>query len=391
MDEIEVKVHSYGPGRCLALVWIDPVTGKKNAKSSGTKDAKEAERAAAVLEAELNSGQYQRPSRLPWADFRRKYLEEKMPGLAPRSSDAVCSAFNHLERVLNPDRLVKLTTPTLTRFQAKLRKEGMKDTTIATHLRQIKAALSWAVLQGLLKSMPKIELPKRAKGQRLMRGRPVVAEEFDRMIAQAPKIRPHDSAAWVHYLEGLWFSGLRLGESVRLSWDEDAPFFVDLSGRRPVFRIYGEAQKSGRDELLPMTPDFAEWLAQTPEAERTGRVFNLSGLQTSEPLAAQWAGRIVSKIGRAAGIIVNKAEGKFASAHDLRRSFGTRWAPKVKPATLQLLMRHSSIETTLRYYVAQDAADVGDELWTAWGGNTPNPGNTFGNTRPNTTSYSGNG
>jgi len=32
-------------------------------------------------------------------------------------------------------------------------------------------------------------------------------------------------------------------------------------------------------------------------------------------------------------------------------------------ATLRLLMRHSSIETTLRYYVAQDADDVARELW----------------------------
>lgn len=62
-------------------------------------------------------------------------------------------------------------------------------------------------------------------------------------------------------------------------------------------------------------------------------------------------------------MIVNKADKKSASAHDLRRAFGNRWASRVKPATLQLLMRHSSIETTLLYYVAQDADDVGDELW----------------------------
>jgi integrase len=73
--------------------------------------------------------------------------------------------------------------------------------------------------------------------------------------------------------------------------------------------------------------------------------------------------RIISDIGRKAGVVVNKAENKFATAHDLRRSFGTRWASRVKPATLQLLMRHQSIETTLKYYVEQDADDVADELW----------------------------
>jgi integrase len=78
------------------------------------------------------------------------------------------------------------------------------------------------------------------------------------------------------------------------------------------------------------------------------------------------AGRVISEIGKKAGILVNKADGKFASAHDLRRSFGTRWASRVKPATLQLLMRHKSIETTMKYYVCQDSDDVADELWASY-------------------------
>jgi integrase len=84
---------------------------------------------------------------------------------------------------------------------------------------------------------------------------------------------------------------------------------------------------------------------------------------------------VVSEIGELAGVKVrNDADGtvKFASAHDLRRSFATRWAPKVKPATLQLLMRHSNIETTLRYYVDQDADDVAGELWGAFGNTSGN-------------------
>jgi len=66
-------------------------------------------------------------------------------------------------------------------------------------------------------------------------------------------------------------------------------------------------------------------------------------------------------------VVVNKAEGKFASAHDLRRTFGTRWARRVMPATLQLLMRHQSIETTMKYYVDLDADELGDDLWKQFG------------------------
>lgn len=62
-------------------------------------------------------------------------------------------------------------------------------------------------------------------------------------------------------------------------------------------------------------------------------------------------------------VVVNKQNSKFASAHDFRRAFGTRWASGVKPATLQLLMRHESIETTLKFYVAQSTDDVASQLW----------------------------
>ena len=46
---------------------------------------------------------------------------------------------------------------------------------------------------------------------------------------------------------------------------------------------------------------------------------------------------------------------KYASAHDMRRSFGERWASRVMPQVLMELMRHESIDTTLRYYVGRNA------------------------------------
>ena len=90
---------------------------------------------------------------------------------------------------------------------------------------------------------------------------------------------------------------------------------------------------------------------------------------------------MISRIGKKAGVVVNKADGKFASAHDLRRSFGTRWAKRVMPAVLKRLMRHAAIQTTMSFYVDLDAAEVADQLWASYG-NTPAAGNTLGNTGP---------
>jgi hypothetical protein len=59
----------------------------------------------------------------------------------------------------------------------------------------------------------------------------------------------------------------------------------------------------------------------------------------------------------------------------------TRWAKRLLPAVLQRLMRHASIQMSMAYYVALEAADVADSLWSAWGASdagTLDSGNTFG-------------
>lgn len=67
---------------------------------------------------------------------------------------------------------------------------------------------------------------------------------------------------------------------------------------------------------------------------------------------------------------------KYASAHDRRRSFGERWSSRVMPPVLMELMRHESIETTMKFYVGRNAQTTADVLWAA---HEP-AGNTFGNT-----------
>ena len=76
--------------------------------------------------------------------------------------------------------------------------------------------------------------------------------------------------------------------------------------------------------------------------------------------------KMLSEIGEASGIVVDEKSGKFASAHDLRRSFGERWMSRVMPAVLQKLMRHASIETTLKYYAAGQTDEMSKVVWGAF-------------------------
>ena len=93
-------------------------------------------------------------------------------------------------------------------------------------------------------------------------------------------------------LNGLWLSGLRLDESIQLSWEIDDSFTIDLSGRHPRFRIYAEAEKGRQDRLLPMTPDFAEFVLRTPVGERSGPVFKLAGARPGQQMTSASAGRV---------------------------------------------------------------------------------------------------
>jgi integrase len=358
---IKVKIIKPKRGN-LVLRWTSPENGRVCETSARTLDRREAERKAGQLQADLDHGRHVKPSHLLWSDFRNRYEHEKMTTFARGKNGPGQSALNHFQRVINPKYLANATATTISHFQAQLRGAGMKDTTIATHLRHLRAALSWGHAMGLLPLMPRVEQPKHAKGQRLMRGRPLAAEEFERMLDAVPKVRPNDPKQWTRLLTGLWLSGLRLGEALELSWELDGRLFVDLAGKHPQLRIWAEAEKGRRDRKLPLTPDFAEWLLQTPQPQRTGIVFPIEAAH-HEQMHDKYISHTICAIGKNAAIIVNKEAGKYASAHDLRRSFGTRWAKRVMPAVLQKLMRHSAIETTLRYYADIDADELAADLW----------------------------
>jgi integrase len=262
-----------------------------------------------------------------------------------------------------------ITGDRLSYYVAKRRKEGIAESTISTNLGHLRAALGYAFEWGYLAKLPELPRQQRAKASKMMKGRPITGEEFDRMLAATtPVVGPDAAPSWERLLRGLWLSGLRLTESLTMSWDEvPGVIVIDLSGRRPMFRVPAEAEKGNRDRLLPVAPEFAEFLLATPEADRTGSVFKLEYRRKGrgKAIGMEWVSAVVSRIGKRANVVVNTETGKTASAHDLRRAFGQRWAARVMPAILQQLMRHADITTTLKYYVGSDAQATADVLWEA--------------------------
>ena len=378
-DDLKVYVTRIGNRPTYCLEWRDPTTQRPRRKTTNipvsglSRDRKAAERLAGELQSQLERGTAAMPSRFTWEEFRRRYKAEVIPSLAKKTGGKLQVVFDRLEREVNPVRLRDLTEARLSHFAAALRAAEVSETTIGSYLAHLKAALNWAVRQKLLPtlpSFPKIHRSKRSNG-RPMKGRAITAEEFERMLAAVPSVVGEAAAPdWVRYLKGLWTGGLRLGESLDLWWDRPEKIYpVFPRGGRPMLRIPGELEKGHTDRLLPIAPEFALLLQETPEAERTGPVFRLEGRVGR--YGAFQVSKIVSKIGAAAGVKVyvnpkNPEKVKHASAHDLRRAFGARWAARLMPAQLMELMRHESIETTLRFYVGTDAQRTADAAWSAF-------------------------
>ena len=80
--------------------------------------------------------------------------------------------------------------------------------------------------------------------------------------------------------------------------------------------------------------------------------------------------KAVTKLSSRANVKVSEKDGKpfWASPHDFRRSFGSRWAKRVMPAVLMRLMRHRSLTTTMQYYAVNDAESVAEAAYAAISG-----------------------
>lgn len=322
---------------------------------------------------------------IPWHIVRDRYEAEALQTKRTKTKALWTSSTNSLFAFEEPDYVQDLTADYFSRYSAALLAKGRSVATLAAYLRALRAALNWAGEIYPTYTPPRIRVPKAAQK---MKGRPITLEEFERMLAATEKIVGRKRGkTWRAFLRALWASGLRLGEAMTLSWDQpDQIHIVDLDGRRPMLGIPGDRDKGKRSRLLAMAPEFAKLLRHMPSERRHGPVFRLT--LESRVVDLIVASETISAIGEAAKVRVRsrikrqkdgtqKQVVKWASAHDLRRSFGTRWAGRgLAPTKLRELMRHSDIATTMQYYVEHDASAVADELWRASGdqsGDRPRP------------------
>lgn len=349
------------------LRWTDPRSGKWRQKTVRAKSRAVAEKLAGKLAAQVDDGRLIRTRRVVWTEFKQRYLEQHVATLAEGTQGGVRTTLGYVERLLGIRSLEDLDAEKISGFLAKLREKGLAPATVNGHARNLRAALRWAVDMELLARCPKIRFARTVKGPK-MKGGHVSEADFLRTLEAVPHVVPTEAVeSWRFYLRGLWESGLRLKESLALSWDAPDRSRVDLSvERREKIIILGEFEKGRKNRVWPMPPGFVVVLKTVPVEKRTGPIFTFAGPRgglTDDKTVSRTARRIFEHAG------VQAASGersKRATLHDLRRSFILRMKRQLANAVdLQRIARHEDINTTLDFYVGDDDAHVHATLWAA--------------------------
>lgn len=347
---VNVTVRKRSDTGFYQLRAISPLNGRELRRSAKTTNLKEAMKAAAAWEAELEQGIVAR--RMTWEQLAMRLADEYLPRLRPNSQTTMRATVKAFGQFVRPEaNISSITGGTVSQWTAKLRADGLRETTIARHLRCLKVILNWAVSTELMARRPAITMPANVYKKRFAKGRALSEEDFQRLCQAADKLNP----TFTPLLRLLWLSGLRISEAFRLSFDAP-PNQVDLAGRRFIF--HADGQKSGHDETIPLLPELYDFLSALGQTSGpvvrpliNGRAASLDAIK-----------RQIRAIGEAAGLVVNSEASKYVTAHDLRRSFGTRWALRVHPLVLKKLMRHETLDTTLRFYVDLDDSQITDAI-----------------------------
>lgn len=203
-----------------------------------------------------------------------------------------------------------------------------------------------------------------------MKGRPISEIEFQKMLDTVEKVVGEEVAkSWDYVLRSLWESALRIEELMHVFWDQPGTIRpICKNEQHPILEIPAAMQKNDTHETIPMLPGLEALLLETSESQWMGWGFNPKSLQLrlGRKIAhkrpdADWVAKVVSRIGKEAEIIVEEADErtgkniKYASDHDLRRSYGERLRNAgVLPLVICRVMRHSSWETRRKHYVSGD-------------------------------------
>jgi integrase len=159
-------------------------------------------------------------------------------------------------------------------------------------------------------------------------------------------------------------TALRASEILALRWSD----ILWGEGRIRISKRWakgedGETKTEASDGFVPMHPVLAmhlrAWQSETPHAKDTDFVFPSLREDGRKPLyASSFVADYLRPAAKKAGVVI--ADGQRFGLHNLRHSL-SNWLvnkAKIEPKTVQGILRHSKIQTTLDLYTQEDSDET---------------------------------
>jgi integrase len=332
-------------GFCYSIQWIDPRTGRRKTEAVGS-DRAYANHKAAERRRELMDGQYRGIQSITYDDFVTEHLEQVSGQLAKGTCTEHELTLRQFRDVCNPKNLSNIDYSMLVRFRKARVDSGVSPATINKGLRTLQSIFERGIKGNYLKVNP---FTGNRKALWVREPEPVIKtleqKDFHALLDAC------HNAKWRAFCSIGFYAGLRQGEIRNLEWSD-----IDFERAEIYVRNKEDHNtKSGKNRSVPMSDHIRSVLiVLRPGVFQGSYVFrNMQGPRTNNNV-----NRDFSVIAVRAGLVDKHGKALF-TPHDLRRSCATGLLNNgVPPKTVQKILGHANLSTTMRYYANVKSKDL---------------------------------
>jgi len=314
------------------LRWVCPSTHRwKSRLVEGGSDLKRAQRAAALLEKELNEGRYRPEYETDWTTFVDAYCS-RLPGEAHRrEAERTLTEFGE---VVKPGTVRRVRLADVERFFAYCVSDtddhrANRPATLQKKRRYLTMAFLWAIRRGYAGADPTEGLTLERPNEKDIR---VVSDAEEKALLTAAEALY--GLQWRAMIYVAIRTAARRSELLRLTWDR-----IDFDNGFVLL----VKTKGKRDRRVPLADDTVAIL----------RKVQAQTLRDAGPFAT-----LEVNFKHAWERIKTTADCADLKFHDLKSTAVTRWLAAGVPLTVvSKLAAHTSIATTVKHYARVDYDD----------------------------------
>ena len=335
------------------LDYID-ANGKRRQVSLGHADTKKADRQRAQKERELRMG-IDEKTRIRLKALLKDYLEQTRTQIEPSTATSAAYRMKDFIDSVGNKFADDVTYRDCEKFQQFLVDKGLRPCSVNSHIKMVKRIFSLAVKRGQIERNPFTGLPFMKEQKKAIRL--LTEDEYDKMLLNCP------SLMWKAWIMLSKTTGMRRGEVLNLTLND-----VDFAKGKVVVQAKDLTEHTWRWVVkdkerreLPLTDEVAKLLIKIQETLPPGQPYlllppdryqHVIKLSRKGKLIDRIAKNPIANFRRDWKQICKKVGAEDLTFHDLRSTCLTEWLEKgMMPHEVQRLAGHSSIETTMNYYV----------------------------------------